>query len=94
LYGSETWSLSEEYRVGIFENTVLRIFGPNKEEVAGIWRILHNEELRNLCATSNIIRMIKSRTMRWAKHVAYKEDMRSWYKILVGEPGGKRHSED
>jgi hypothetical protein len=54
----------------VFENRVLRrIFGPKREEVAGGWRRLHNEELHNLCISVNIITVIKSRRMRWAGHV-------------------------
>jgi hypothetical protein len=70
--GCETWSLTlrEEHKLRVFENRVLRrIFGPKGDEVAGDWRKLHNEELHNLSSTS-IIRMIKSRRMRWAGHVA------------------------
>jgi hypothetical protein len=55
----------------VFENRVLRrIFEPKREEVAGGWRRLHNEELRNLYASRNIVRVVKSRNMRWAGHVA------------------------
>jgi hypothetical protein len=55
----------------VFENRVLRrIFGQKRDEVTGDWRKLHNEELHNLCSSPNIIRMIKSRRMRWAGHVA------------------------
>jgi len=63
LYGYETWSLSlrEKHRLRVYENRVLRkIFGPKKEEVAGGWSRLHNEELHNLYASPNIIRVIKS----------------------------------
>jgi hypothetical protein len=72
LYGCETWSLTlrEEHRLRVFQNRVLRIFGPNKDEVTGECRRLHNEELNDLYASSNIIRVIKSRRMRWAGHVA------------------------
>jgi hypothetical protein len=73
LYGCETWSstLREEHRLRVFENRVLRrIFGPKRDEVTGGWRKLHNEELHNLYSSRNIIRMIKSRRMRWAGHVA------------------------
>jgi hypothetical protein len=69
LYGCETWSLTlrEEYRLRVFKNRVLRrISGPKRDEVTGNWRKLHSEELRNLYYSPNIIRMIKSRRMRWA----------------------------
>jgi hypothetical protein len=61
-----------------------RIFGPKKEEVAGGWRRLHNEELHNLYASPNIIRVIKSR-MRWAGHVERLGEMRNLDPILVGK---------
>jgi hypothetical protein len=73
LYGCETWSLTlrEEHRLRVFENKVLkRIFGPKRDEVTGGWRKLHNEELRDLNSSPSIIRIIKSRRMRWAGHVA------------------------
>jgi hypothetical protein len=73
LHGCETWSLilREEHRLKVFENRVLRrIFGPKRDEVTGGWRKLHNEELHNLYSSPSIIRMIKSRRMRWAGHVA------------------------
>jgi hypothetical protein len=73
LYGCVTWFsiLREENRLGMFENRVLgRIFGPKRDKVMGEWRKLHNEELRNLYSLLSIIRMIKSRRMRWAGHVA------------------------
>jgi hypothetical protein len=73
LYGWETWSLtlSEEHRLRLFENRVLRrIFGPKRDEVTGEWRKLHNEWLRDLYSSPSVIRIIKSRRMRWAGHVA------------------------
>jgi hypothetical protein len=73
LYGCKTWSLTlkEEHRLRVFENRVLRrIFGPRRDEATGDWRKLHNEELHNLYSSPNLIRMIKSRRMRWAEHVA------------------------
>jgi hypothetical protein len=73
LYGCETWSLTlrEEHRLRVFENRVLRrIFGPKRVEVRGEWRKLHNEELRDLYSSPSIIRIINSRRMRWAGHVA------------------------
>jgi hypothetical protein len=73
LYGCETWSLTlrEEHRMRVFENRVLRrIFGPKRDEVTGGWRKLPNEELHNLYSSPSIIRVIKSRRIRWAGHVA------------------------
>jgi hypothetical protein len=75
----------------VFENRVLRrIFGPKRDEVTGEWRKLHNEELHNLYTSSDIIRQIKSRRMRWAGHVARMGEVRKVYKYLVGSPKGKR----
>ena len=76
LYGCETWSLTlrKELRLRVFENRVLsRIFGPKRDEVRGEWRKLHNEELNVLYSSPNIVRMIKSRRMKWAGHVARME---------------------
>ena len=73
LYGCGTWSLTlrEEHRLRVFENMVLRrIFGPKRDEVTGDWRKLHNEEFNDLYCSPNIVRVIKSRGMRWAGHVA------------------------
>ena len=73
LYGCETWSLTlrEERRLRVFENRVLRgVFGTKRDEVTGEWRKLHNEELNDLYCSPNIVRVIKSRRMRWAGHVA------------------------
>jgi hypothetical protein len=75
----------------VSENRVLRrIFGPRRDEVMGDWRKLHNDALHNLYPSPNIIRMIKSRRMRWAGHVARLGDTRNAYRILVGKPEGKR----
>jgi hypothetical protein len=63
----------------VFENRVLRIFGPKIDEVTGGWRNLHNEELHNLYSSPSIIRMIKSRRMRWAGHVARIGEKRNAY---------------
>ena len=72
LYGCEAWSLTarEERKLRMFENMVLRIFGPRRDEVTEEWRRLHNEELNGLYSSPNIVRVIKSRRMRWAGHVA------------------------
>jgi hypothetical protein len=81
LYGCETWSLTlrEEHTLRVFENRVLRIFGPMRDEVSGEWRKLHNEELCELYSSPSIIRIIKSRRMRWAGHVARMGEKRnSW----------------
>jgi hypothetical protein len=76
--------------VRVFENRVLRrIFGPKRDEVTGGWRKLHNEELHNLYSSPSIIKMIKSRRMRWAGHVAPMGDERNAYRILVGNPERK-----
>jgi hypothetical protein len=75
----------------VFENRVLRrIFGPKRDEVTGGWRKLHNEELHNLYSSPTIIRVIKSRRMRWAGHVARMGERRNAYRILVGKPEAKR----
>jgi hypothetical protein len=73
LYGCETLSLTlrEEHRLRVFENRVLRrIFGPKRDKVMGEWRKLHNKELHDLYSSPSVIRIIKSRRMRWAGHVA------------------------
>ena len=88
FYGCETWSLTlrEERRLRVFENRVLRrVFGPKRNEVTGEWRKLHNKELN-----VNIVRVIKSRRMRWAGHVARMGERRGVYRVLVGKPEGKR----
>jgi len=73
LFGCETWSLilREERRLRVFENRVLRgIFRPERDEVTREWRKLHNEELSDLYCLPNIVRVVKSRRMRWVGHVA------------------------
>jgi len=75
----------------VFENKVLRrIFGPKRKEVTGEWRRLNNEELNDLYCSSNIVRVTKSRRMRWAGHVARMGERRGVYSDLVGKPEGKR----
>jgi hypothetical protein len=88
LYGCETWSLTlrEEHRLGMFENKVLRrIFGPKRGEMMGGRRKLHNEELRDLYSSPGIIRIIKSRRMKWAGHVARMGEKRNAYRLLEGK---------
>jgi hypothetical protein len=94
LYGYKTWSLTlrEEYRLRVFENRALRrIFGPKGNEVTGGWRKLHNEELNNLHSSSSRRRLIKSRRMRWAGHVARMKEKMNSNRTLVGKPEGKDH---
>jgi hypothetical protein len=67
-----------------------RIFGPKRDEVMGEWRKLHNGELHNLCSSPDISRQIKSRRMRWAGHVARMGEGRNVYRVLFGNPVGKR----
>jgi len=85
LYGCGTWSPTLREELMVSENSVLRrIAGPKTEEVTGEWRKLHNEELRDLYPALNIFRVIKSRRMRWAQHVA---DMRGGEKCMQGLGG-------
>ena len=75
----------------VLENRVLRrIFGHKWDEVTGEWRRLHNEELYALYSTPNIIRVIKSRRLRWAGHVARMEERQCAYRVLVGRREGRR----
>jgi hypothetical protein len=79
----------------VFEYRVLRrIFGPKRDEVTGEWRKLHSEELHILYSSSNIIRQIKSRKMKWAGHVACMGEERNVYKVLMGKPEGKNNNKD
>ena len=83
--------MREEHRLRVFENRELRrIFGCKRDGVTGEWRKLYNEELNDLYSSSNIVRLIKSRRMRWAGHVARMEEERGVHKVLVGKPEGKR----
>jgi hypothetical protein len=82
--------LGEEHGLRVFENRVLgKIFGPKREE-DGSWRKLHNDELYDLYSSPNIVRVIKSRRMRWAGHVARMGEGRGAYRVLVGRTKGMR----
>jgi len=84
-------TLREERKLRVFENMVFRrIFGPRRDEVTGECRRLHNEELNDLYSSPNIVRVMKSRRMRWAGHVARMVEERGVYRILVGKPEGRR----
>ena len=75
----------------MFENMVLRrIFGPRRDEVTGEWRRLHNEELNDVYCSPDIVRVIKSRRMIWAGHVARMGEERGVYRVLLGKPEGRR----
>jgi hypothetical protein len=93
LYGCETWSLTlrEEHKLKGFENRVLKMtFGPKRDEVTGDWRKVHNEELHNLYSSPSIIRVNKSRRLRWVGHAAQIGEKRNAYRILMGKAEGKR----
>jgi hypothetical protein len=86
LYGCETWSLTlrEERRLRVFENRVLRrVFEPKRDEVTGERRKLHNEELSDLYSLPNIVRVVKSRRMKWAGHVARMREGGVLHRVLV-----------
>jgi hypothetical protein len=91
VYECETWSLTlrKELRLRVFENRVLRIFGPVRGEVAGEWRKLREEELNDLYPSSNIIRVIKSR-IRSVGQVARVVERRGTNRVLVRQREGKR----
>jgi len=93
LYGCETWSLTmrEKRRLRVFENRVLRrVFGPKRDEVTEELRKLHDEELSDLYSLPNIVRVVKSRRMRWAGHVSRMGEGRGTHRVLAGKPEGKR----
>jgi hypothetical protein len=92
LCGCETWSLTlrEEHRLKVFENRVLRRISGSKREEDRLWRKPHNDELHSLYLSLNIVRMVKSRKMRWVGHVAHMREGKSVYRVLVGKPEGKR----
>ena len=83
--------MRKERKVRVFENRVLRgIFGPKRDEVTGEWRKLRNEELNDLYCSPNIVRVIKSRIMRWAGHTVCVRERKGVYRVLVCKPEGKR----
>jgi hypothetical protein len=82
--------LGKEHRLRVFENRVSRkLFGPKMEEDES-WRKLHNDELHNLYSSPNIVRVIKSRRMRWDGHVVRIGEVRGVYRVLIGKPECKR----
>jgi hypothetical protein len=82
--------LREECRLRVFENRVLRrIFGPKRDDVTGEWRRLHNKKLYGLYSSPNIIRVMKSRRLSWAGHVARMGKRGGAYRVLVGKPEKK-----
>jgi len=93
LYGCETWllTLREERNLRVFENRVLRrTFGPRRDEVTGEWRRWHKEELNDLYSSPNMVRVIKSRRMKWAGHVARMGEERGF----IGSWWGNRREGD
>jgi hypothetical protein len=83
--------LREERRLRVFENRVLRrVFGPERDEVTGEWRKLHNEELNDLYCSPNIVRVIKPRRIRLVEHVARVGERSAVYRVWVGKPERKR----
>jgi len=87
LYGCETWSLT--LREGLDKRVLRKILGPNRNEITRQWRRLRNEERRDLYCSRNIIRVIKSRTLRWAGHVTRTRNRRGAYRVVVRRPEGK-----
>jgi hypothetical protein len=82
--------MSDERRLRVIENRVLRIFRPKRDEVTREWRKLHDEELNDLYFSPHIVWVIKSRIMRWVEHVAYMGERRDVYRVLVAKPEGER----
>ena len=83
--------MRQERKLRVFENLVLRrIFRPRRDSVTGEWRRLHNEELKDLYSSPNIVRVIKSRRMRWAGHVACMGKERWVHRVLLGKLEGRR----
>jgi len=86
-----TYVTTDEHKLRVFENKVLRkIYGSKRDEMTGEWRRLHNEELHGLYDSPDDVKIMKSRRLRWAGHVARMGKKRRLYSILVGRPGGRR----
>jgi hypothetical protein len=84
-------TLRDEPRLRVFENRLLRrIFGRKRDEVTGKWIKLHNEVINDLYSSSTIVRVLKSRRMRWVGHMARMGERRGMYRVLVGKPEGER----
>jgi hypothetical protein len=93
LYGCEAWpmTLREESRMKVFQNRVMsRVFGSKRDDVTEEWKKLHNKELNDLYSLPNIVRVVKSRRMRWAGHGARMGEGRGVQRVSVGKPEGKR----
>jgi hypothetical protein len=91
LYRYLSVTVRKEHRLMVFENRVLsKVFGPKRDKVTGGWRKLHNEELRDLCSSPSVIRMIKSKRIGWAGYVARMGEKRNVYRLLAGRSEGER----
>jgi hypothetical protein len=87
--------MREKRRRRVFENRALRkLFGPKMDEVRVEWRKLHNDEFIILCSSLNVLRVIKSRRMRWAEQVARMGEETGVYRFLVGKPEGRETTEE
>jgi hypothetical protein len=83
-------TLRAEHRLRVFENRMLRIFGPKRDEATGEWRKQHNKELHDLYSSPSLITMIKSRRMIWAGQVTRIGEKRNMYRLSEGKAAGKR----
>jgi hypothetical protein len=92
LYGCETWPLTlrEKHGMRVFDNRLMRIFGPKRDEVARDVRKLHNEELHDFYSSPSIIKMIKTKRIRWAGQLKCMGAKRNTYRMLPGQLEGKR----
>jgi hypothetical protein len=83
-------TLREERRLRVFENRVLRILGPKRDEVTREWRKLHNEELSDLYSSHTIVRVMMSRRIGWAGYIGHMVERRGVCRVLMGKPEGMR----